>query len=1003
MIAEKTYIIVETFRHAARQTKTKTETKTETEARTETETKTETEARTETETKTETEARTKTEAKTETAMGTKTKKEMKTKTKTEGKTETMARTKTGKVKEKEKETRMATEAGTEERTEREWHALSAEEALKALGSSEEGLTSEEAKKRLSACGPNTLKEGKKKSVWRMLFEQLWDVMILILLAAAVVSLAFEEWAEAVVIFVIIVVNAVIGVVEEKKAADALAALKNLNAPTARVLRDGKESVLPAAELVPGDIVFLEDGCVAPADIRLLKESNLKMQEAALTGESVPVDKDAPTLCPADAPIGDRVNMVYSSCVATYGTGTGVVAETGMRTEVGRIAGMLSETDETATPLKRKLNKVGKALSVLGVAIALVMLCIGLIYDVENWKTALLTAISLAISVIPEGLPATATVVMALGVQRMAKRQALVRKLPAVETLGSATVVCCDKTGTLTLNKMTVVRFFPAEEALQGRPVRLSEGERGKETLSRGQLLRAAALCNNAAKDGKGGTLGDPTEGALLYFAEEFGVDGEALLKECPRVYEQPFDSERKRMSSVNRTKEGLIVYTKGAADELLPRCDKILAGDEVRPMTEEDREAVLKTAYAMSEEALRVLGFATRAVDHVPAEGEDVEEGLAFVGLTCMIDPPRTEVIGAVRSCHEAGIRVVMITGDHKVTAVAIGRALGIYEEGNTAVTGAELAAMTDRELDERVKTATVFARVSPSDKLRIMQSLQRTGEVAAMTGDGVNDSPALKAADIGIAMGSGTDVAKDAADMVLMDDNFTTIESAVREGRRVYRNIQKVIQYLLSGNIAEILVLFVATLFNLPAPLLAMHVLIINLVTDTLPALALGVDPADRNVMKTPPVKSGTLFERGLVWRVALHGAFISAATLAAYFIGLDVYDKEGSHLVSMTMAFAVIACSQLIHALSQRSNIDSIFARGNGHNPTLFAMMALSFAIAAAVLFIPPLQSFFRFTFLTWEEYLVVLALSVAPTVLVELSKVVIRILRRRGKQVG
>ncbi len=899
------------------------------------------------------------------------------------------------------ETTAQTETAPQAQT-RAWHTLSVEEALTAAHSTAAGLTSEEAQRRLAENGANELKAQKKKSIWRMIFEQIWDVMILILLGAAVISLVFEEWAEAVVIFVIIVVNAVIGVVEEKKAADALAALKDLNAPTARVLRDGKEQVIPAADLVVGDIVFLEDGCVIPADIRLLKESNLKVQEAALTGESVPVDKDAPTVCAADAPLGDRVNMAYSSSIATYGTGMGVVAETGMRTEVGRIAGMLSETDETATPLKRKLNKVGKVLSLVGVVIAVVMLCIGLIYDVENWKTALLTAISLAISVIPEGLPATATVVMALGVQRMAKRQALVRKLPAVETLGSATVVCCDKTGTLTMNKMTVVSFFPAKEAIEGTPVKLSEGEKGEETRSRFELIRAAVLCNNAAKDGKGGTLGDPTEGALLYFADEMGESSEALTENYPRVYEQPFDSDRKRMSSVNRINGELVAYTKGATDELLPQCSSILIGNEVRPMTEEDRNAILKTAFAMSEQALRVLGYATRTVDHTPAEGENVETGLTFIGLTCMIDPPRTEVIGAVKSCHEAGIRVVMITGDHKVTAVAIGKALGIYEEGNTAVTGAELAAMSDTELDEAVKTTTVFARVSPSDKLRIMQSLQRCGEVAAMTGDGVNDSPALKAADIGIAMGSGTDVAKDAADMVLMDDNFTTIESAVREGRRVYRNIQKVIQYLLSGNIAEILVLFIATLFNLPAPLLAMHVLIINLVTDTLPALALGVDPADKNVMKVPPVKSGTLFEKGLVWRVVLHGAFISAATLGAYFIGLS-YDHSEKHIVAMTMAFAVIALSQLLHSFNQRSNTESIFSRGNGHNPMLFAMIGASFLISAAVLFIPPLQSFFNFTFLSWEQYLIVLALSVAPLVCVEISKLVIRILRKHGKQVG
>ncbi len=874
----------------------------------------------------------------------------------------------------------------------DWHAKSVQETLAAMESTEKGLSEEEAARRLAAEGKNALKEQKKKGFFAMLWEQLKDVMILILFIAAVISLIFQDWAEAVVIFVIIFVNAAIGIIEEKKAADALSALKTLNAPTARVIRDGKERILPAEELVRGDVVLLEDGCVVPADMRILHESNLKLQEASLTGESVPVDKDAPTICAADAPIGDRVNMAFSSSIVMYGTGAGVVTETGMNTQVGKIAGMLDETEETATPLKRKLNKVGKTLSLVGIGIALLMLCIGLIYDVSNWKTVLLTAISLAISVIPEGLPATATVVMALGVQRMAQRQALVRALPAVETLGSATVVCCDKTGTLTQNRMTVVRYFTAEGAIEGNSVILNE-ERAEASPARDAIVYAGVLCNNAKKDGSGGTLGDPTEGALLYFADGMGVASEELEESCPRLYEQPFDSDRKRMSTVNETEKGKTVFTKGAIDELLPVCTGVFTGEGVRPMTEEDRAAILRTAGEMSEQALRVLGYAARPIDEVPSEGEDVEKGLVFLGLTCMIDPPRTEVIAAVKSCHEAGIRVVMITGDHKVTAVAIGKALGIFEEGNTVVSGSELAAMTDEQLDAVVGTTTVFARVSPSDKLRIMQSLQRTGEVAAMTGDGVNDSPALKAANIGIAMGSGTDVAKDAADMVLMDDNFTTIEGAVREGRRVYRNIQKVIQFLLSGNIAEILVLFIATLFNLPAPLLAMHVLLINLVTDTLPALALGVDPADKNIMKVPPVKSGTLFEKGLVWRVALHGAFISAASLGAYFIGLFAFDTASDHVTSMTMAFAVISFSQLLHSLDQRSNTESVFSRGNGHNPALFVMVGASFLVAAAVLFIPPLQSFFCFKFLTWQQYLIVLGLSVAPLLLVEISKCFLR----------
>ena len=873
-----------------------------------------------------------------------------------------------------------------------WHAMGAEEALSALSSQRGGLTSEEAARRQALYGKNTLKERKKKSIWKMLLEQVLDVMVIILLLAAVLSLIFRDWAEAAVIFVIVVVNAVIGIVQEKKAADARASLATLTAPTARVLRDGREQTLPASELVPGDVVILADGCVVPADIRLLEEANLAVQESALTGESVPVEKDALALLKSDAPLGDRVNMAFSSSVCTAGTGLGLVVETGMRTEVGKVAGMLDETDELQTPMKRKLNHVGKVLSLVGILVALFMLGISYLriddWSVrDNWVRPLLTAISLAISVIPEGLPATATVVMALGVQRMAKQQALVRSLPAVETLGSATVICCDKTGTLTLNRMTVTRFFTDGAFTE-------TGEQAGETAR--PLLYAAALCNDAARDPEraGEWLGDPTEGALVDLSEKYGISCEALKAELPRVFEQPFDSDRKRMSVVVREDGANKVYTKGAIDGLLPLCDAILTKDGVRPMTEEDRTLLLEKAEAMSNEALRVLGFAMRDIDFVPKEGDDVEEGLIFLGFTCMIDPPRKEVIGAVASCHRAGIRVVMITGDHRTTAVAIARELGIYREGDTAFTGAELAAMTEEQLDEAVKTTSVYARVSPSDKLRIVRSLQRTGEVASMTGDGVNDSPALKAADIGVAMGAGTDVAKDASDIILLDNNFTTIESAVREGRRVYANIRKVIQFLLAGNIAEILTLVIATLFGLPAPLLAVHVLIINLVTDTLPALGLGVDPAAPDIMEHPPVRSGTLFEKGLVFRVLFHGALLSAVSLAAYFIGLYGF---GDETAAMTMTFATISVSQLVHVANQRSDTASAFARGSGHNKALYAAMGGSFAIVLVLLFVMPLfggtATFFGFKILSLSQYLIIAGLCLVPLLGVEISKFFLR----------
>ena len=874
-----------------------------------------------------------------------------------------------------------------------WHAKTSEEVLSALNATEEGLSDAEAAKRLSEHGRNVLKEKKAKSIWKMLWEQIRDVMVLILIAAAVISMIFSEWAEAVVILVIVVLDAVIGIVQEKKAANALRSLMELSAPTARVLREGEESIVPAEQLVPGDIVYLEDGCVVPADLRLLQESNLKIQEASLTGESVPVDKDATVALPEEAALGDRINMAYSSSVVMYGTGVGVVVDTGMRTQVGSIAGMLDNQDELDTPLKKKLNSVGKILSIVGLIIGVLIFAIGLAYG-RNWLPLLMTAVSLAISIIPEGLPATATVVMALSVQRMAKQQALVRSLPAVETLGSATVICCDKTGTLTQNRMTVTHFAVDGDFVSGVPTPLTDEASAKAERYR-ELLYASALCNNAAKDPDrpGETLGDPTEGALLYFADRFGVDNEALEDFCPRVYEQPFDSDRKRMSTVNRTQAGLTVYTKGAVDELLPLCTRFLDDDGIRPITDEDKERILSLSNQMSEQALRVLGYATKQIGEVPEDGTDIEYDLTFIGLTGMIDPPRTEVIKAVETCHTAGIRVVMITGDHKTTAVAIARQLKIYRKGNTVISGPELDEMTDEQLDASVRTTTVFARVSPSDKLRIVQSLQRTGEVVSMTGDGVNDSPALKAADIGVAMGAGTDVAKGASDMVLMDNNFTTIEYAVREGRRVYRNIQKVIQFLLAGNIAEIIVLFLATLLNWEAPILAVHVLLINLATDTLPALALGVDPASKNIMKHPPVKSGTLFERGLIIRVCTHGAIIGAATLAAYFIGLT-----DNHTVGMTMAFTVLALSQLIHALNQRSNTESVFAKGNGHNPYLFVAMAASAVILALVLFVPPIQAFFSLTFLTWKEYLITAALSLAPIVLVEIIKAIKRAVNRK-----
>ena len=895
-----------------------------------------------------------------------------------------------------------------------WHSLSCKETEEFLHTSEEGLSDAEAAKRLEQYGKNNLRQKKPKSIAKMIWEQITDVMVLILIAAAIFSFVMsffedgEGLAECIVILVVIVLNATIGVVQEKKAANALEALKNMTAPTARVLREGEESVVPASELVPGDIVYLEDGCIVPADIRIIQDSNLKVQEAALTGESVPSEKDGPTVLPEDAPLGDRINMAYSSSVVMYGNATGIVVGTGMNTEVGKIANLLDEQDETDTPMKRKLNSVGKTLSLVGLIVCVVIFAIGLIRDGwAAWVNYVFIAISLAISIIPEGLPATSTIIMALGVQRMAKKNALVKSLPAVETLGSATVVCCDKTGTLTLNKMTVTHLAVGDDFLQGITTKVEDVSKKYDRSVYQNLLSGAALCINAKKDpdNPGNILGDPTEGALVYLAEKFGIDCEEYEDAHPRAFEQPFDSDRKRMSVLNRMEGELTVYTKGAVDEMLPLCTKCRTKDGVREMTEADREQILKVCNGMSAEALRVLGFAVRSVSEVPEdESCDLESDLTFVGVVGMIDPPRKEVIQAVETCHTAGIRVVMITGDHKVTAMAIAKQLHIFRDGNTVISGQELDEMTDEQLDEAVKTCVVFARVSPSDKLRIIQSLKRTGEVAAMTGDGVNDSPALKEADIGVAMGiTGTDVAKDAADVILLDDNFTTIEYAIREGRRVYRNIQKVIQFLVAGNIAEILILLLAVVFGWQMPILAVHILLINLATDSLPAVALGVDPASANIMKHKPIKSGTLFEKGMIYRIVLHGLFISAAALAAYWIGMLMSHGKGLseddvHNMAMTMTFIVLSVSQLSHALNQRSNTDSIFKRGQGHNKFLLIALLASAAIVALVVFVPPLMSLFDLVYIGWTEWLICIGLSLFPLVAVEVSKIFIRLYQKK-----
>lgn len=877
-----------------------------------------------------------------------------------------------------------------------WHAKPAGEIFKELKTNEGGLSDGEAAQRLERYGTNELLRKTNRTILQMLWDQLKDPMILILIGAAMLSFMLHEALEGGVILFIVAVNAVISIIQEKKAEASLEALKKMTAGRAVALRQGEESNIPASQLVPGDIVFIEDGTMVPADIRILDSSSLKIQEASLTGESVPSEKDADNILREDCALGDRTNMAYSSTLVTYGRGYGVVVATGMNTQVGQIAHMIDNQDEFDTPLKRKLAYAGKALTAVGLIVCLLIFSIGFFYH-QSFVPLLMTAISLAISIIPEGLPATATIVMALGVQRMAKRGAIIRKLPAVETLGGATVICSDKTGTLTLNKMAVTQIAIASDIQDGkaRPIESALTMNGNYY----ELIRAGALCNNAEfdPDNPGNILGDPTEGALIVLSKKFGENHNDLEDDCPRLFEQPFDSRRKRMSTVNEVAGKPVIFTKGAVDELLPVCSKILTSEGERPITDRDIEAIRHISDSMASYALRVLSFAKKSIEAPPEEDDaDVESDLTFIGLVGMIDPPREEVKSTVKTCYDAGIRTVMITGDHKITAVAIARELNIWRDGDTVFTGAELEEMSDAEYDKAVATTSVYARVTPEQKLKIVQALKGNHEIAAMTGDGVNDAPALKAADIGIAMGvSGTDVAKEASDMIITDDNFTTIVDAVKEGRRVYRNIQKVIQFLLAGNISEILTIFIATLFNFPAPLLAVHILWVNLATDTLPALALGVDPPEEDVMKRKPQKSSTLFEKDLIVRVITQGCFIAAATLMAFFIGYRDDLPSGQ-----AMAFCTIAFSQLFYSYSQRSNTKPIFSKGFFENKYLLGSILISAGLMLVLVFIPPVREAFQLSSLDGDEWLIIIGLSLIPTALIEAKKAIVHLMRRDNR---
>ena len=856
------------------------------------------------------------------------------------------------------------------------YTKSSKDILEELSSKKDGLNEKEVTKRIEKYGYNEIEAKKPKTILEMVIDGLKDKMILILLLASILSFILGELAEGVVILIIIFINSLISIIQEKKAMNAIIALRNMNAPHTTVIRGGKKKNILTKEVVLGDIVYLEDGNIVPADIRLIEENGLKVDESSLTGESVPVEKDASLILDKNTPLADRVNMVYSSTIISYGTAIGVVVGTATNTEVGSIATMLEDTDSLDTPLKRKLNKVGEVLSIIGILVAILIFIIGLLYG-KDFISLLMVSISLAISVIPEGLPATATIVMALGVSRMAKKNALVKKLPAVEALGSATVICSDKTGTLTLNKMTVVKSTLYSDIIN----------KNDENTFNDDLIKCACLCNNAYID-KDKVIGDPTEGCLLTYVKNNGYDIKDI-KSNEVLYVQAFDSVRKRMSAVIKDEKGYLVYCKGAPEELIDVCSYASIKGKLVKLTSEDKDKIKDYCVTMSSKGLRLLGFAMRNINTLPKEGDMIEEDLTFIGIMGIIDPPRVEVKHAINTCHEAGIRVIMITGDHKLTARAIAKDLGIYKKGDLVVDGETLSKMSDLKLRNTIKDISVFARVTPQDKLRIVNALKKNKEIVAMTGDGVNDAPALKKADIGVAMGiTGTDVAKDAAAMILLDDNFTTIEAAVKEGRRVYRNIQKVIQYLLAGNIAEVLTIFISMLFNLPSPLLAVHILFINLVTDTLPSLALGIDPASPNVMKHKPVKEGSLFERGLVFRIGFYGVFLAIITLVAYFIGQD-----DSYDVGMTMAFTVLCLSQIFHSLNQSSSITSLFSKDYPRNKMLFLSMVGSIIFLLIVLFVTPIREFFSLSVLSGNEWLIVILLSLSPILIVEIFKAIKR----------
>lgn len=890
-----------------------------------------------------------------------------------------------------------------------WFNKNIEEVKEELNTNiDTGLSGEEARKRIEEYGYNELKEQNKTTVFQKFLNQFKDFMIIVLLIAAVISgvLSFMEdegLVDSIIILAIVILNAIIGVVQECKAEASLEALKKMSGYVAKVVRNGKTETIPTKELVPGDIVLLDTGDVVPADIRLVESFSLKSQEASLTGESLPVEKDVDTIENKETSIGDRTNMVFSSSMISYGRGKGIVTQTGMNTQVGKIANMLENADSGLTPLQKKLEVLGKTLGIAAIAICVVIFIVGIAYGKEPFHM-FMSAVSLAVAAIPEGLPAIATIALSIGVTRMVKRNAIVRKLPSVETLGSATVICSDKTGTLTQNKMTVVKMYYNNNTYDIETVIKNEEYEN--------ILKTGLLCNESkivGEDNDKKIVGDPTETVLVELAQRDNIEKQEYDKRYIRIGEVPFDSDRKLMSTINVEDGKNIVHTKGAVDELLKVCKFIQIDNNIIELSQEMKETIIFNNEEMAKQALRMLGFAYKQIDFVPevVNNITIENELIFVGMVGMIDPPRPEAKEAVAKCKEAGIKTVMITGDHLTTAIAIAKQIGILEEDGQAILGAELEKMSDEELKERVTDISVYARVSPEHKVRIVKAWQANGEIVAMTGDGVNDAPSLKTANIGCAMGiTGTDVSKEAADLILTDDNFATIISAVEEGRRIYDNILKSIQFLISSNVGEIITLFtvimatplIATWFGIEnlgliEALLPIHILWVNLVTDSLPALALSVEPAEKNIMRRKARKIGNqVFTKGMTWRIGYQGIMIATLTLTAFILGLVTTEGANEEIrvgVAQTMAFAVLAISQIVHSFNLKSNEMSIFKTGILNNKYLIGAGLISLVLMLIVLNVPFVMEVFNIQPLTKEQVGIVAILSIMPLVIVEVFK--------------